>query len=66
MLTELFPVVYKPVDHHESYIQHLFQLMTYLPSHRIDILTMIIDHLTKLDVSAYLHFSVRTNVNNQL
>ena len=50
-ITELFPVVYKPANLHESYIQHLFQMMAYLPAFRIDILSMIVDHLIKLDVS---------------
>ena len=50
-ITELFPVVYKPANLHESYILHLFQMISYLPAFRVDILGIIVDHLVKLDVS---------------
>ncbi len=51
LLVEMCPSVYRQANIHESYFQHLFHLTTYLPRHRIEILSLIVDHLLKLDVS---------------
>lgn len=55
VLSENFPFVGKPIIFQESYIKNLLQATKYLHSLRANILELIIDNLTKIDVAIPKH-----------
>lgn len=55
VLSENFPFVRKPTIFQESYVKNLLQATKYLPSLRANILELIIDNLTKIDVAVPKH-----------
>ena len=59
LLSEYFPFMTKSSYLHEVYVKNLLQITTYLPRERAKILTIIIDRMTKIDVSlTYNYYNV--------